>query len=451
MKLSANVEGLAGSETLRISALAADLRARGMRVVSLSAGEPDFETPEHIRAAGVAAIAEGRTRYTANPGIAPLREAIAEKLARENGVSYTPEEVLVSAGAKQVLFNACMALFGPGDEVLIPAPYWVSYPAMVRLARARPVVVSAAADTGYKVSVDALRSATSARTRGLILNSPSNPTGAVYSESELADIAELCLERGLWILSDEIYEKLCFSRATAPSIAATSAEVRARTVTVNGFSKTYAMTGWRLGYGAAPREVIAAMDVIQSHTTSCASSVSQHAGLAALTQREASEQAIGAMRAAFRRRRDQLLDGLAGIPGVVNVRPEGAFYLLSDISGLCGRPATDGDGDPASEIGEPRGGASALRTGERHGPGGGMAAAPAVASAATADVEIGPGRAFDGADAFCTHLLERHGLALVPGTAFGVEGCVRWSFAAADSEIEEGVTRFRAAASGDGA
>jgi len=388
---SPNLEGVAGSETLRISTLAAELRARGRSVVSLSAGEPDFDTPEHIRAAGSAAIAAGHTHYTPNAGIAPLRAAIAEKLLRENGVAYEAGEVLVSAGAKQVLFNACLALFGPDDEVLIPAPYWVSYPAMVRLARARPVVVPPEPGTGYKVTVEALRAAATPRTRGLILNSPCNPTGAVYDERELAALAEFCLERDLWILSDEIYERLCFERPAAPSIAAAGPQARARTVTVNGFSKAYAMTGWRLGYGAAPREVVAAMEVVQSHSTSNSSSISQYAGLAALTQRAESERSLESMRATFRQRRDRLLVGLEGLAGVANPVPEGAFYLFSDVRGLHGR------------------------------------------------------KGIGGAEDFCTYLLEGYGLALVPGTAFGAEGHVRWSFAASESELEEGVARFRAA------
>lgn len=392
MRCSPNLDGIAGSETLRISAVAADLRSRGVRVVSLSAGEPDFETPEHIRAAAEAAIAHGRTRYTPTAGIAPLRTAIVEKLARENGLDYAADEILVAAGAKQVLFNACMALFGPGDEVLVPAPYWVSFPAIVRLSRARPVIVPGDPGSGYKVSPEVLRAAAGPRTRGLILNSPGNPTGAVYSERELAEIAEVCLERDLWILSDEIYEKLCYDRPVAPSIAALGSEVRRRTVTVNGFSKTFAMTGWRVGYGAAPREAIEAMEVVQSHSTSCACSVSQHAALAALTEHDASERAVGAMREAFRRRRDRLVQGLAGVPGVVNSVPAGAFYLLSDIAGVL-------------------------------------------------EGRMGVG----GADEFCERLLEDQALALVPGTAFGADGHVRWSFAASEAEIDDGVGRFRAA------
>jgi aspartate aminotransferase len=403
VRLSPNLDGVTGSETLRISALAAQLSARGTRVVSLSAGEPDFATPDHVRAAGARAIAEGRTRYTPNAGIPALREAIAEKLGRENAVDYAPDEVLVSAGAKQVLFNACLALFGPGDEVLVPAPYWVSYPAMVRLARATPVPISTGRGEGYKLSAGRLAASLTPRTRGLILNSPANPTGAVYDERELAELAGLCLERNLWILSDEIYERLCYERPRAPSIAALGPEVRARTVTVNGFSKCFAMTGWRLGYGAAPREVVRALDVVQSHSTSNASSVSQYAGLAALTEREASERAVEAMRRAFHARRDRMVAALAGLPGVAGVPPAGAFYLWSDVSEAATR-LCDGVERAAHPGGRP-----------------GLS------------------------DDFCARLLERHGLALVPGSAFGLEGHVRWSFAASEDEIDEGVARFREA------
>ncbi len=406
MRISENLTGVAGSETLRIAARAAELRARGQRVVSLSAGEPDFDTPEHVRAAAERAIAEGRTHYTPNAGIAPLREAIAAKLGSENAIAYAPDEVLVSCGAKQVLYNACVALFGPGDEVLVPAPYWVSFPAMVRLARATPVIVPAGAESGWKVTAARLAEALTPRTRGLVLNSPSNPTGAVYDERELAGIAELCLERRLWVLSDEIYERLCYERPRSPSIAALGPEMRELTVTVNGFSKCFAMTGWRLGYGAAPREVVQAMDVVQSHSTSNASSVSQYAGLAALTERAASERSIAAMREAFRARRARLLAGLEGLPGVRSVPPAGAFYVWSDVSETA--PRLLGGGGPAGD-GRPR-----------------------------------PGLA----DEICGELLERRGLALVPGGAFGGEGHVRWSFAASEEEIDEGLDRFRKAVQG---
>lgn len=393
-RLSLNLEAIAGSETLRIMAAVERLRARGVRVVSLAAGEPDFETPAHIRAAAVQALAEGRTRYTPNAGIPALRSAIAEKLGRENGVPYAAEEVVVTSGAKQALFNACFALFGPGDEVLIPAPYWVSYPAMVRMARAEPVIVQSEFGAGYKVTPDAIRSALTRRTRGLILNSPSNPTGAVYDEGELAALAEVCLEGDLRIISDEIYEKLSYGPGITPSIAAIAPQVRARTVTVNGFSKAYAMTGWRLGYGAAPRHVADAIGVVQSHTTSNASSISQYAGLAALTERQTTEGAVRAMREEFRRRRDLLLSGLQGLAGVESVVPEGAFYVFTDLG----------------------------------------------------EVAAGAG----GSEAFCARLLERQALALVPGSAFGMERHVRWSFAASQEDIEEGVRRFRAAVAGDG-
>ena len=393
--ISSNLAGVAGSDTLRMTALAAELRARGVSIVALSAGEPDFPTPPHVRAAGELAIERGHTRYTAVGGIPELRAAIAEKLTRESGIPTEARDVLVTAGAKQALYNACVALFGPGDEVLVPAPYWVSFPAMVRLARATPVVVETTRESGYKVAPDDLRRALTPRTRGLILNSPSNPTGAVYDEAELAALGELCAERGLWVLADEIYEKLCYERPAAPSFAAAAAAARARTITVNGFSKTYAMTGWRLGYAAGPRAAIAAMEVLQSHSTSNASSVSQHAALAALVERAASERALAGMRAAFRERRDRLVAGLAGLAGVATAVPQGAFYVWSDVRGL-------------------------------------LAA-----------------RGVPGSDALCERLLAERGLALVAGSAFGAEGHVRWSFAASLEEIEEGLSRFRGWISGE--
>jgi aspartate aminotransferase len=392
-RLSANLDGVTGSETLRISGIAAQMRARGAPVVSLSAGEPDFPTPGHIREAGIEAIRSGRTRYTPTAGIPELRAAVAEKLERENGVPCAAENVVVTVGAKQAIFHACLALFGPGDEVLVPAPYWVSYPAMVRLARAVPVPV-ATADPAGKVTVRELAAAATSRTRGLLLNSPSNPTGAVYDERELAAIAGFCAGRDLWVISDEIYERLCYVRSSAPSIAALGGDARARTVTVNGFSKAFAMTGWRIGYAAAPPAVAAALETVQSHSTSNCSSVSQHAALAALVEREASDAAVAAMREEFRRRRDRLVEGLAGLPGVRSPVPDGAFYVFSDLRELLGGDA--------------------------------------------------PGAA----DAFCERLLREHALALVPGGAFGAEGRVRWSFAASDRELAEGVERFRRAVLG---
>jgi aspartate aminotransferase len=392
-RLSANLDGVSGSETLRIAGLAAGMRARGAPVVSLGAGEPDFPTPAHIREAGIEAIRSGRTRYTPTAGIPELRAAIAAKLERENGIACGPECVVVTVGAKQAIFHACLALFGPGDEVLVPAPYWVSYPAMVRLARAVPVPVPAADPSG-KVTVTELEAATTPRTRGLLLNSPANPTGAVYGERELAAIADFCAARDLWVVSDEIYERLCYVRPSAPSIAAVNDGARARTVTVNGFSKAFAMTGWRIGYAAAPPAVAQALETVQSHSTSNCSSVSQHAALAALVQREASEAAVTAMRDEFRRRRDRLVEGLDGIPGVVSTVPDGAFYVFTDLREILG------------------------------------------------------GEAPGAADAFCERLLREHALALVPGGAFGAEGRVRWSFAASDRELREGVERFRRAVLG---
>ncbi|MFN2433458.1 MAG: pyridoxal phosphate-dependent aminotransferase [Gemmatimonadota bacterium] len=396
MRLSPNLDGVSGSETLRISELAAELRARGVPVVSLSAGEPDFDTPAHVRAAGTAAIERGHTRYTATAGIAALRSAIARDLARRTGVDYDASDVLVGSGAKQVLYNACMALFGPGDEVLVPAPFWVSYPAMIRLARATPVVVDCGSDAGYKVTVDCLSVAVTRRTRGLILNSPSNPTGAVYSAGELADLTAFCAERELWILSDEIYARLCYAPGVAPSTAAAGPHARERTVTVNGFSKAFAMTGWRIGYGAAPREVTAAMEVVQSHSSSNASSIGQYAALAALEREEESDAAVEDMRRAFERRRDRLLAGLEGLPGVRNLVPHGVFYVFTDVrEHLASR-----DGGSSED--------------------------------------------------FCAALLRDHALALVPGSAFGMEGHVRWSFAASEAELDEGIARFRAAVLGAG-
>jgi aspartate aminotransferase len=386
--LSERVRRIGHSATLHIRALADRLRAEGLDVLDLSAGQPDFPTPEPVKQAGKRAIDENRTRYTANEGIAELRRAIARKLDRDNGLRVAPDQILVSPGAKMSLYLAAMALLDPGDEVLIPTPHWVSYPEQVRLAGARPVFLETREEEGFKLSPGQLDAAISSRTRSLILNYPSNPTGSCYSRDELRALADVCVRRGLWVIADEIYEKLVYDGMTFTSIASLGPEIAERCVVVNGMSKAYSMTGWRIGYAAGPREVIAGMNRLQSHITSSATSIAQWASVDALEQ-DGDE--IERRRGAFQRRRDVLYEGLIGLPGVSCYKPDGGFYLFPNVSGLFGRR-------PAREP---------VRGGQ--------------------DV--------------ATFLLEQARVAVVPGEAFGSPCHVRMSYADTLDRVREGAER----------
>ncbi len=376
---SANVAQLKESATIAVSARARALRAAGRTILDLGAGEPDFATPSFISEAAERAVAAGATRYTATEGIQPLREAIA---AEANALYRGPDpvvaaDVVVSNGSKQSLFNACFVLFGEGDEVLIPTPAWTSYYEIVALAKAKPVPVFGEGSRGLKASAAQLVAAATPQTRGLILNSPCNPTGAVYTEQELRDIASLAAERGWWLITDEIYRRITYENP-APSVLDVVGE-RDRVIYVNGVAKAYAMTGWRIGWAVAPRAVAQSMGALQSHTTSNAASMSQHAALAALTDATAAEPAIAAMVAQFRARRDAAL-ALLDAARVQYVRPGGAFYLYINV-----------------------------------------------------------GR--DGS-AFATELMDRHGVAVVPGVAFLTPNWIRASYAAPMETVVEGVRRI---------
>jgi len=327
---SANVALIKESATIAVSARARALRAAGRRVIDLGAGEPDFATPGFIARAAARAVDEGATKYTATEGILPLREAIATAASGlySGAGSITAGEVVVSTGSKQSLFNACFTLFGPGDEVLIPTPSWTSYYEMVTLARAVPVPVFGEATDGLKVTADQLATAATSQTRGLMLNSPCNPTGSVYDERELRDILALAAEHGWWVISDEIYRRISYERP-ARSVLELVPD-RERLVLVDGVAKAYAMTGWRIGWSIAPRSVSATMTALQSHTTSNAAAVSQYAALTALTDRVESEEAIVHMVSQFRSRRDAAMAVLDS-SGVHYVRPDGAFYLYIDV------------------------------------------------------------------------------------------------------------------------
>jgi aspartate aminotransferase len=381
---SANIAQLRESATIAVSVRAKALRAAGRPVIDLGAGEPDFETPEFIRRAAQRAIDAGATRYTATEGILPLRDAIA-RWAGERGADVTPAQVVVSTGSKQSLFNACFCLFGDGDEVLIPTPSWTSYYEMVALARATAVPVYGDPAMGLKVTPSMLEAASTPRTRGVMLNSPCNPTGAVYSRDELAALVECAQERGWWVISDEIYRVIAYGDTPATSALEVAPSLD-RLVLVDGVAKAYAMTGWRIGWAIAPRELALAMTAFQSHTTSNAAAPSQHAALAALTNREAAQASVTAMVAEFRRRRDAVLAVVRAEPELEIIEPQGAFYLFARV----------GDDRPARD---------------------------------------------DGAR-FARRLLEEHEVAIVPGSAFLMPGWVRMSYAAPIDAVVEGTRRL---------
>ncbi len=380
MEAAERTQQITPSQTLAIEARSKQMKAAGEDVASFAAGEPDFDTPEHIKAAAMGALEAGFTKYTPSSGLPELRQAVVEKLEADNGVKYEPSQVIVSCGAKHSCFNAILAVVNPGDEVLIPAPFWLSYPEMVKLAGGEPYIVETTAATGYKLTPEQFRAAISPSTKLVILNTPGNPTGAVYTEEELVELAEVAQDEDVFILSDEIYEKLIYTGAPHVSIASFSADIQERTITVNGFSKTYAMTGWRLGYLAAPKAIAAAIDGLQSHSTSNATSFAQKGAMAAL---KGPQDCVGEMRAEFAKRRARMIELLKATPGIGLVEPAGAFYALPDIS------------------------------------------------------KFGLGSA-----EFASKLLETEKVAVVPGIAFGNDQTVRFSYACGMENIEKGMHRF---------
>jgi len=331
MEISERAAQLTPSLTLSIDSKAKAMKAEGIDVCGFGAGEPDFDTPEHIKAAAIEALQAGFTKYTPSAGIPELRAAISEKFAVDNELTYRPGQVVVSNGAKHSCYNAILATCQPGDEVIIPAPYWVSYPDMVRLVGAEPVIVPTMERNNWKMRAEDFENAMTPRTKMLIMNTPCNPTGSVYTREELEAIVEVANGEDIYILSDEIYEKLVYDDAKHVSIASLSKEAYDLTITVNGFSKSYAMTGWRLGYLAAPEAVAKAVDSIQSHTTANPSSFSQRGALAAL---KGDQQCVSDMRDEFDMRRNYMIDRLSKIPNVTAVKPQGAFYVLLNISQL---------------------------------------------------------------------------------------------------------------------
>ena len=332
--LAERMKNFSESATSVVSNKVAELRAAGKEIISLNVGEPDFNTPAYINAAAVAAMEQGFTKYTPTAGILELRKAIAKKLQQDNNVSYDVAEISVAAGAKQSIFNAVMALVGPGDEVIVPVPCWVSYTEIVKLACGTPVLVETDVNQGYDLDVAAIARAITPRTKALIICTPNNPTGAVYKEASLRALAALAVKYGFYIIADEIYEKLIYDGEEHFSIASISPEVKALTVTINGFSKAYAMTGWRLGYAAASKEVIDAINKLQSQSVTSVNSITQKAAVAAL---EGPQEALAAMVEEFAQRRLYLVERLQRLQGLSCVVPKGAFYALLDISSVLGK------------------------------------------------------------------------------------------------------------------
>ena len=391
--LAERMSRIGASATLEMGSKAKELAARGVDVVDFSVGEPDFPTPQTIKDAGVNAIRDNFTRYTASNGILELRRAICDKFKREHGLAYAPEEVIVSTGAKQCLYNLAMALFQAGDEVLLPTPCWVSYEPQICLTGASLAYIETRGGDGFRVTPDQLRRALTPRTKALMLNNPSNPTGAAYSRAELAQLAEVLAPTKVLVVIDEIYEKLVYDDFRYACFAALSPAWKERCVIVNGVSKAYAMTGWRIGYAAGPREIVSAMGRIQGHCTSNANSLAQRAALSAL---EGPQEEVEQMRRAFQERRDLMFERMSRIPGVQCVKPQGAFYLLPDWSAYLGRKA-----------------------GERQ---------------MKTSVDL------------ATHFLESAHVALVPGEGFRAPGHLRFSYATSRERIEEGMRRITEAA-----
>ncbi|MBQ9713860.1 MAG: pyridoxal phosphate-dependent aminotransferase [Clostridia bacterium] len=389
-RVAKRMSAISPSLTLAISAKAKAMKAAGESVVSFGVGEPDFNTPEHIIAAAKAALDAGQTKYTPSSGLLPLRKAICAKFKKDNGLDYEPSQIIVSNGAKHSIFNACYALLDEGDEVIIPEPYWLTYPEVVKVCGGVVKTLSCKKENKYKFTAAELKAAITPKTKMLIFNSPSNPTGAVYNEEEVRAIAAVCEEAGIFVLADEIYEKLCYNGVKAFSIAAASEKMKDLTITVNGVSKTYAMTGWRIGYLAAPKDVAKAIDSFQSHATSNASSISQYATIEALN---APEEEIAAMVNVFDKRRAKLLALIDGIDGVSAVEPDGAFYVMLVVGGLFGKSYK--------------------------------------------------GKTIANSIDFADALLEGEKVATVPGVSFGADDCVRLSYALSEADIDEGLARIK--------
>jgi aspartate aminotransferase len=386
--ISKRAQRVKPSPTLAVTALANRLKAEGKDIIGLGAGEPDFDTPAHIADAGVDAIRKGFTRYTNVEGINELKDAIIAKFKRDNGISYERAQILVSSGAKQTIFNLCMAVLDSGDEVVIPAPYWVSYPDMVLLADGIPVMPSAGPEQGYKITPRQLAAAMTPRTRMVLFNSPSNPTGAAYTRAELRGLADVLIEYPRVLIgTDDMYEKIYWAPEPFASLLTVAPELYDRTVTINGCSKTYAMTGWRIGYCGGPKEIVTAMGTIQGQSTSNASSISQKAAVAALND---SQQCVTDMNRAYKERHDYVVAALNSLPGVSCLPGAGTFYAFADVRGAMANLGLRDD------------------------------------------------------NAFSEYLINKAGVAVVPGSGFGAPGHMRLSFACSRQTLEKAIERIRA-------
>ncbi|WP_353475311.1 pyridoxal phosphate-dependent aminotransferase [Salipiger sp. H15] len=391
--LSETLARVKPSPTVAVTQLANELKAAGKDVIGLGAGEPDFDTPEHIRDAAKAAIDAGKTRYTAPDGIIELKQAICAKFARENGLSYKPSQISVSTGGKQVLYNAFMATLNPGDEVIIPAPYWVSYPDMVKLGQGEPVIIEGAPERGYKITPEQLEAAITPKTKWFLFNSPSNPTGAGYSRAELKALTDVLMKHPhVWIMSDDMYEHLAYDGFEFCTPAEVEPALYERTLTCNGVSKAYAMTGWRIGYAGGPEPLIAAMRKIQSQSTTNPCSISQWAAVEALN---GPQEFLGEWVEVFKRRRNLVVEALNAVEGITCPTPEGAFYVYPTINGLLGKTSAGG-------------------------------------------------RKIDTDEDFATALLEETGVAVVFGAAFGLSPAFRISYATSDAALTEACKRIAA-------
>ncbi len=380
MKLADRIAQITPSLTLEIAAKAKALKAEGIDVCSFSAGEPDFDTPDHIKAAAAKALEAGKTKYGPVSGEPKLRECIANKLKTDNGLDYKAENVIVTNGGKHSLYNLMVAILNPGDEVIIPAPYWLSYPEMARLADAVPVILPTTEESGYKITAAQLRAAITPKTKLLVFNSPSNPTGMVYSPAEVEAIAQVVVEKDILVVSDEIYEKILYEDEKHVSIGSLGEEIFKRTIISNGFAKAYSMTGWRLGYLAGPLPIVKATSTIQSHSTSNVCTFAQYGAIAAL---EGSQDCVAEMVAAFTKRRQVMFDRLTAIPGIICPKPTGAFYMFPNIS------------------------ATGMKSLE-----------------------------------FSKALLDSEKVAVIPGIAFGADDCIRLSYATDLATIEKGMDRL---------
>jgi len=389
MKLANRALNISPSPTLAIDTEAKEMMANGFKVVSFAAGEPDFDTPDHIKEAAIDAIRAGKTKYTPVTGTCDLREAICQKLKADQGLDYKPDQIVVSAGAKHSLYNALQVLVQAGDEVILPAPYWVSYLEQIKLAGAEARIVETREENGFKLTPAELQAAVNSRTRLLILNSPNNPTGAVYTGAELEALTEVIKKYDFMVISDEIYEKFIYNGLKHVSIASLSSELKERTVLINGVSKTYAMTGWRIGYAAAGYQIAKAMGDLQSHSTSNPTSIAQEAGLAALN---GDQTPVALMVAEFKRRKDYMLERLNAIPGVSCIRPGGSFYLFPNVKNYLGKSYK--------------------------------------------------GRIIGNATDLASILLEEVQVAVVPGVAFGNDHYMRISYVCSMEKIKEGLDRI---------